>query len=392
MSSSKVLVVSPVSTHPPHRGNRQRILQIARLFRENGFDVELAIGRNRKLTDEAKAFWPVIHRLKRSPRWRPTSKNVPLDAWYTPGLGEEVAEIVDRQKIDVVLLNYIFHSKLLDYLPQDVVKIIDTHDVFTNRRELYVGYRYTGGFFSCTSEDEAAYLSRADVALSISPGDTKKFSELLPQLPIIDLPFIAQNGKPASQAGVTSKPSVNKTVGIVLSANDLNVASLHSFIAAVDDQYGRTSPFRVVVAGDISSKSIRILPHRIPIFSRPWIRYVGQVPDIHAFYETVDVIAVPVIAGSGMAIKFSEAILAEAPVISTAHGSRGHKVTHPLHRLENNWEVAKQLGSIHQASMNELRKAEQDYQASAETAVQQGWASLNGTISNRTAPASAPSD
>jgi hypothetical protein len=389
MVPPKVLVVSPLATHPPHRGNRQRILQIARLLRESGFDVDLAIGRNRKINDEAEAFWPVIHRLKQSPRWKPTNKNVPLDTWYTPGLGEEIADIVELHKIDVVLLNYIFHSKLFDHLPPNVMKIIDTHDVFTNRRELYVEYRYTGGFFSCTSDDEATYLRRADVALSISPDDTSKFKGLVPELPIIDLPFLAHNGNPAGKGGFSARPSGKKTVGMVLSGNDLNVASLHSFIAAVDDQYGRTPPFNVLVVGDIHSRSIRLLPHRLPAFSRPWLRYVGQVRDIYSFYENVDVIAVPVIAGSGMAIKFSEAILADAPVISTANGSRGHQVTHELHRLDNNRELAKHLGSIDETVVKKLREAENEYQASAHATVQKGWTALCSLILDRTSPASA---
>lgn len=376
MAPPKVLIVSPVATHPLYRGNRQRILQVARLFLDNGFDIELAIGRNRKLTDEAKEFWPVIHRLKHSPRWRPTSKNVPFDAWYTSGLGEEVAEIVKRQKIDVVLLNYIFHSKLLDYLPQHVVKIIDTHDVFTNRREFYVGYRYTGGFFSCTSEDEAAYLSRADVALSISPEDTRKFRELVPRMPIVDLPFVARKEETGAEATAIDPPTQNRTVGIVLSANDLNLASLHSFIAAVDDQYGTTPPFDVVVAGDIYSRSIRILPYRIPSFSRSWLRYVGHVPDIHAFYESVHLIAVPVIAGSGMAIKFSEAILANTPVISTSHGSRGHHIWHELHQLRNNWDLVASLGTFTEEAARYVREAERDYQAAAEKAAAKGWSQM----------------
>ena len=372
MARAKVLIVSPVQTHPPYRGNRQRILQIARLFLDNSFDVELAIGRNRKITDEAKNFWPVIHRLKHSPRWRPTSKNVPFDAWYTPGLGEEIAEIVKRQNVNVVLLNYIFHSKLLDYLPQDVVKIIDTHDVFTNRRELYVGYRYTGGFFSCTSEDESAYLSRADVALSISQDDTEKFQQLVPQLPIIDLPFLAHNGEPASEALVITNPSGNTTVGIVLSANDLNLASLHSFIAAVDDQYGRTPPFNVFVAGDIQSRSIRIHPLRIPRFSRQWLSYVGQVEDIQSFYKAVDIIAIPVIAGSGMAIKFSYAIISGTPSISTLWGSRGHCAYHELHRFKNTRELVSRIGLIDEKLSAELRKAQEKYHKEVGAQVRKG--------------------
>lgn len=254
MALRKVLVGSPVSTQPPHSGNGQRILQIARLLRDNGFDVELAVGRNTEVSDEAKQVWSVIQRLKCAPRWRPRTKYLPLNAWSTPGLGEELAEIVERQKIDVVLLNYIYHSKLLEHLPRGVTKIIDTHDVFTNRREPYVGYRYTGSFFSCTSEDEATYLSRADLALSISPDDTKKFRELVPQLPVVDILFlfVAHKGKPTNKSVVATLHSDNKTVGVVLSANDLNVASLPSFIAAFDNQCERT-PLSMSLSREIST-------------------------------------------------------------------------------------------------------------------------------------------
>lgn len=376
--------MSPVATHPPHRGNRQRILQIAGLFQENGFDIELAIGRDRQITNEAKEFWPVIHRLKNSPKWKPTSRTVPFDSWYATGLGEEVANIVEERTIDVVLLNYIFHSKLLDLLPKKVVKIIDTHDVFTNRRELYVGYRYTGGFFSCTDTDEEKYLRRADIVLSISPEDSEKFTKRAPSVRVVDIPFLAHRDGWSPGRNPRPLPTGKRIIGIVLSANDLNVASLHSFIAAVDDIYGRTPPFTVEVAGDIYSKSLRWFPHRRVAFSRPWLRFLGEVPDIHRFYDEVDLIAVPVIAGSGMAIKFSDAILSDTPVLSTAAGSRGHSVTHDFHNHENNWDLVKNLGAVDQNASQHLRDAELAYHAAATGAVQAGWAQLNHLLSATT--------
>jgi hypothetical protein len=376
VSAARVLIVSPVATHPTHRGNRQRILQIARLFQEDGFEIELAIGLNRKVTGEAKVFWPVIHRLKNSPRWKPTRKNVPLDAWYSEGLGEEIAEIVNRRGISVVVLSYIFHSKLFESLPDSVVKIIDTHDVFTDRRELYVGYRYAGGFFSCTSSDEATYLRRADLAISISPNDSKKLAALLPDRPLIDLPFVAHQDGGSRSSREKVLTAGKKTVGIVLSGNDLNLASLHSFIVAVDDEFNGKPPFTVLVAGEIYSKSIRLFPNRIANFSRGWLRYLGPVEDIFRFYERVDLVAVPVIAGSGMAIKFSEAIFANTPVVSTVQGSRGHLVTHALHQLENNWEVVRKIGNLDEETIFELRGAGKEAHKKATNAAQEGWAEL----------------
>lgn len=386
MKPVKVLILSPVQTHPAHRGNRQRILQIARLFQTNGFETELAIGRNRKVTGEARAFWPVIHSLKHSPAWKPTRKNVPLDAWYRHGLGEEIAAIVTRRGVDVVLLNYIFHSKLLDSLPSEIVKIIDTHDVFTNRRDLHVGQRYTGGFFSCTADDEATYLRRAHLAIAISPNDTTKFRAAAPNLPVINIPFIAHRDQ--SENTVVSRASTagKKTVGLALSGNDLNLASLHSLIAAVDDQFKGNPPFTLLVAGDIYSKLIRPLPHRIASFSRPWLRYLGRVDDIYRFYREVDVIVVPVTSGSGMAIKFSEAIASDAPVLSTSQGSRGHEVTHDLHRLESAGEIVRSLGTLDERTILELITAQRNYHERAGASVLDGFSELREFIRGRQSP------
>jgi glycosyltransferase involved in cell wall biosynthesis len=340
----KVLIVSPVATHPPHRGNRQRILQIANLFKASGYALELAVGSNRPIAEEAREFWPTIHRLQRNPGWKPSHRVATLDSWYTEGLGEELAKIVVDREIDVVLLNYIFHSRALEYLPKSVVTIIDTHDVFTNRHELYSGKRFAGGFFSCTAADEATYLSRADVTLAITDEESQHFRAIQDTSSVFSIPFVMPETRLTSLTKAPNNGALS--FGMVLSANDLNLASLADFIHQVDKHYGQKPPFKVHVAGGIDKFAYRYLPHRIPKFYRQWLRYHGEVADLGDFYQSMDAIVVPVIAGSGMAIKFAEAISRGVPVISTITGSRGHPSPQPFHSLPDNESVVEVLGRL----------------------------------------------
>jgi len=352
-----ILIVSPVATHPPHRGNRQRIIQMAELFRHHGYQIHLAIGRNRPITRDAREFWDEIHPLNKIPRWRPTKRNVPLDRWYTPGLGEELSTITQSIGAEMVLLNYIFHSKALDFLPSHVLKIIDTHDVFSGRSALYSRRHFTRGFFSCSAANEKDYLSRADEVIAISNEDASVFTSVgLDREKLTVIPFAKDVPTVSPKRLAQSSPPV---FGLVMSANDLNLSALSELVTAVDATYGNNPPFRVMVAGDINKLAYRWAPHRAFLFKKPWIEYLGEVPDIASVYSSVNAMLAPVSAGSGMAIKFSDPVISGVPVIATSVGSRGCNVNHPLHDLSSIPELVGRIGSITPQEIAELTRASQ---------------------------------
>ena len=376
----KVLIVSPVPTHPPSRGNRQRILQIAELFRDSGYSFELAVGENQAITSEAHYFWPKIHRIRHSPGWKPSHKNAPFDSWYTEGLGEEIASITEKSGANIVFLNYVFHSKLLTHLPKSIVKVIDCHDIFANRHELYGGKKLAGGFFSCTKEDEARYLSRADAIIAITQEEGEYFRKLKSTAEVFVVPFAAKKVERQRRSLPRDDPALH--FGVVMSANDLNLQGLSNFISAIDKRFGRRPPFRVSVAGDINRFAYFYFPHRRFAFARPWLKYQGQVGNIDNFYRSLDAAIVPVVRGTGMAIKFGEAIAKGMPTISTAVGSRGYSKTHPLHRLQNNEEVAFTLGGIVPEDLASLAESSDTCQRQAETNARRQWNGFLGFISS----------
>ncbi|MEJ0015479.1 MAG: glycosyltransferase family 4 protein [Acetobacteraceae bacterium] len=55
----------------------------------------------------------------------------------------------------------------------------------------------------------------------------------------------------------------------------------------------------------------------------PHVRFHGVVEDLRPFYEDADLVLLPVITGSGIAIKTIEALLHERPVLATRHALRG---------------------------------------------------------------------
>lgn len=354
----KILIVSPIATHPVDRGNRRRLLQVANLLLAHGIDLELAIGRNRPISDDAKSYWPAIHRLRHAPRWRPSKRTARLDLWYTPGLGEEVAQIVENIKAQAVLLNYVFHSKLFNFLPPEVLKIVDTHDVFTDRNVPSNEKKYSERFFSCSLSDETTYLSRADLILAISPSDEAHFKAMAPS-PTVLIPFVEEGHEISTQTLGNNEMPI---FGIAMSANDLNLASLSDFVNQVDKQWGTTPPFRVLVAGNIDLLAYQLFPHRYPRFRRPWLKFLGSLASIDDLYSVVHAAVVPVIAGSGMAVKFAEAIGKGIPTVSTTPGSRGHPVEHPLHRLPSNAELVTLLGELDQSNLDELHTAGKEIQ------------------------------
>lgn len=327
MKKRKVLIVSPVATHPPFRGNRQRILQVANLFRDSGYEIELAIGWNRRIVSGARKFWPVIHRLRKAPRWRPTRRIVPFDGWYTPGLGEEVRELVLKSGIDIVVLNYIFHSKMMEHLPANVLRIIDTHDVFTNRHLMYESQEFSRGFFSCTELDEGLYLARADFVLSISRDDTEEFKRINRDVRVVDLPFFppqASRDTPkkwsSKNPGALDRPRI---VGMVMTANDLNLDSLRQFIQVVDELVGPDLGFSVKVVGNVDLRAFRLFPWRARYFRRAWLEYLGECTDLEAFYDSVDMVVIPALYGTGQSVRFAEAVSRGLPIVSTGIASRG---------------------------------------------------------------------
>ena len=159
-----ILMVSPTPTHPQDAGNRTRIFHLAEQLRNLGgnlyfvyYEMEEAdLKGMQKYWGERILIFPSKKRvlngfttlnslLSKLHEWlRGIGIEQPdldgrvrgVDDWCPPSLEKMVRRLHSKEKFEMVWVEYVFLSKILNSFDTSVLKIIDTHDIFSNRHEM----------------------------------------------------------------------------------------------------------------------------------------------------------------------------------------------------------------------------------------------------------------
>jgi GT2 family glycosyltransferase/glycosyltransferase involved in cell wall biosynthesis len=324
-----ILYFSPFPSHPTSHGNRATIRQFARHFQEMGHKVHFVLLQSNDYNEsdlrEMRATWDTLDVIPFSHPMVADSRPITFDGWYEEGLGEQVRCLCDRYGIDVIFCSYVCQSKLLEFIPSHVLKIIDTHDKMGNRYEMLRQNGQRSEFFSCTPEEEGNYLRRADVVIARREEEARYFDDVTGKRTATVIPYV-------------DKPQfLNKTfehvrnVGMVASANRINLTLVREFLETLDGRLaGAACPFRVNVAGQVK-KMIDLPRGENSVFRRPWVCMHGFVQDIGKFYAEMDLILSPVTIGTGINVKTVEAMAYGMPLLTTLCGSKGIETGNPMH-------------------------------------------------------------
>jgi len=334
LGNLNVLYFSPFPSHPSSHGNQSTIQQFGRRFQSMGHKVHFALLRSNHLSDDAiddmRTCWDTLDILPNDHSLGANGEAILFDGWYEEGLGERIHSLCTKYDIDVVFCSYVFHSKLLEFVPSHMLKVIDTHDKMGNRYDMLRANGQPLEFFSCTPEEEGAYLRRADVVVARREEEAGYFNSVSGCATAIVIPH------------VEAPQFVDKTfnelgnVGIVASANRINLAIVRECLGAIDLRlHGKSCPFTVHVAGQVKDMVDCLPPGEAAIFYKPWVRLLGFVPDIAKFYADMDVIVSPVTMGTGINVKTVQAMAFGMPLLTTAWGAKGIESGDPLHSLHN---------------------------------------------------------
>ena len=165
-----ILYFTPFPSHPSNHGNQVTIQQFARRFQSFGHTVHFALLQGNLYTrQDAQAMfdaWDTFDILPNSHPLGADGSAIPFDGWYENSLGKNIRVLCARYDIDIVFCHYVFQSKLLEFVPSYVLKVIDTHDKMADRYEMLRSNGQPLEFFSCTSQEEGAYLRRADIVIA----------------------------------------------------------------------------------------------------------------------------------------------------------------------------------------------------------------------------------
>jgi hypothetical protein len=316
-----VLIVSPIPSHPVDQGNSARIHSIGSALQSLGHVVHFFYYAMEGLSDASRAqmaaAWEYLHTMPASVDT--TSRSLGdfygLDDWYDARVGEAVRNLHKQFGFDVVLANYVWFSGVLDALPDSVLKVIDTHDVFGDRHLRFIERGMPPEWYFTTPAEERRGLARAHVVIAIQDVEARYFARLMrgTRAKVKTIGFLAPSRKlpPRSKVGFT-KP----VLGYLGSSNPFNIASITAFAAEVMANRAIRDRCRFLLAGSIC----RVLQVLEPF------ELFGPVDGSVDFYSNVDCVLNPMQGGTGLKIKTLEAISFGKSVAGTSDAFTGVEV------------------------------------------------------------------
>jgi hypothetical protein len=371
--AARVLLVSPIPTHPQDQGNSSRIYTLGRMLQSAGLIVHFLYYQAEGLTaaqrSDMQACWDHLHTMPCIPdsMLPPTGETHELDDWWAPTVGELAARLHKRWRFRAVIANYVWFSGVLNAFGGDVLKVLDTHDVFGGRAERFKASGLSPEWFYTTPAEEARGLARADIVLAIQDEEAAYFRGLgHGNVLVVGHLSPARRRIPRADAAAAIK------AGYIASGNPINVASFERVSRQLRLRPPRGK--RLMVAGSICG--------RLPSDIRPFER-IGRVAHLDDFYDRVDVVLNPMPFGTGLKIKSVEAIFQGLPLIATEAAMVGLPARHELHRLASPEDVADRLGELGGGELAELAAASRECAGAYAESVRGAFRSLVASV-NRT--------
>ena len=308
----RILVVSPIASHPQNQGNSARIFSMCKGLQALGHLVHYLYypmeGLTPRQREDMASCWDGFHSI-------PCNVQIPapvagagygIDDWYDPALGACAAALHRQWQFDAVIVNYVWISGTLEALPADLTKIIDTHDVFGDRHKTFESVGLKPEWYYTTRAEELRALRRADIVIAIQSLEAEHFRGMLGAsatrvatvgygVPTHYLPHHHMTERPV--------------VGYLGSGNPFNTLSIRQFVKELGSVPGLAERFRFVLAGTICG--------RFATAPGPF-ELLGSVDDLQDFYAGIDIALNPMLGGTGLKIKTLEGLSFGLPVLGTA--------------------------------------------------------------------------
>jgi len=319
---ARVLVVSPVASHPAEQGNSTRIQALGEALMARGLVCEFLYYTAEGLTPAQRAamagFWHALHLHPAEPVGEPGLPGAwGLDDWCPPSLAERVAALQRAGRYDAVLVNYVWMSRVLEGVA-GALRVVDTHDLFGDRHLIARAQGLDPSWFFTTREEEARGLDRADLVLAIQEEEAAALRERTAR-PVLTLGHMPEPRFLTEPGAAAAAPRA--MFGYLGSANPWNAASVRALDAALLAAGAPDLPW--LLAG-------RILGRRdLALASAPLL--LDPVPEPGVFYRAVDCVLNPMTGGTGLKVKTVEALAHGRPVLGTRDAFAGLPAEHPGH-------------------------------------------------------------
>jgi glycosyltransferase involved in cell wall biosynthesis len=223
-----------------------------------------------------------------------------------------IKDIQKRINFEIVVCEYASVSKSLDYFDRSVFKIMDTHDRFTDRFQIYLNNKVKPGWVSLFIDQERKALKRADLILAVHQKDAEYFASLSGKQTLV-YNYVPENAH-------LNKKTPGKRLLYIASSNEINILTINSFIKNIFPLILKLHPeAKLIIGGDICEK---LNVNHDSIFLKEILE------NLSAFYCSGDIVINPEISGTGYKVKALEALSYGMPLVATTAGAIGG--CHPM--------------------------------------------------------------
>jgi len=348
-----VFIVSHVFPYPPLGGHELRILNLMKWLRSEGYRVVLVLSQEienqssverlstladhvhwltppwwtrlgRRLPGLRRVLWENTKRLI-NPLWDQFLRTAESEAYppinssageleskkavSSPRLAELTSRLARKYHPVAVIAEYILLTDCLALLPPNVLKIIDTIDVFSLKENQVANFGIVEPW-TCTREEEREYLLRGEVIIAIQNREATILKNLVPEREVITVGV--DYDIPDSVPGRLADPNLITVVG---SDNPKNVHGLRSFLAECWPEIKSAHP----------SAILNVIGRVGPLcqVTDPNVKYLPAVENLTEIYQRSRVAINPCAAGTGLKIKSVEALAHGRPLVAWPHGVDG---------------------------------------------------------------------
>jgi glycosyltransferase involved in cell wall biosynthesis len=341
MDGADILVLSPTPTHPPDQGNRKRIYAVCKELQARGARVHFVYYPQEwwfeflphDLVQEMTAAWDSFHVVPTSRHTYnpPAGQDYTIDEWWDESIATTLKWLFKRQHFDAFIVNYAFMSKALELAPPNVLRILDTHDLFTGRRQLLEQHGLKPEFFYTTQEQESIAVQRAQLVWAIKDEEAVIYRSMA-NVPCITMPHAEPTAHVARIRRFDDEGVL--VIGMLGSGNVINVQNARAFVEAARPIFeARGAKVLIRYVGSMCSR----LGDLADIDG---VDLAGPVATVDAFYRDVDVVVIPLAFSTGLKIKAVEAFAAGVPIVAMGHALEGIPIEHAWHQCQTMEEVA----------------------------------------------------
>ena len=319
--NQKILIISPTPTHPTNAGNRSRIFTYSKFLIDSGHEVHfLYSGQEDSDIDAMVNYWGTrFHYVSyQAPQKREYNKYLQLlnpnvkyyshvDDHYNELMDAKIDEIKKEITFTAVVIEYIFNTKALFNFGKDVLKVVDTHDVMTNRHKQFLKAGKPAIWYSTSKKEERKGINRADVVMAIQDVEAA-FYRTMTSKRVITVGHLVNVVVPVK------KNHPDRSLLFVGSSNPSNYYGVIDFRDGYFPVLREKYPdLKLYLAGNICKV----------IDDYDGVVKLGEVDDLADAYKVADIVINPLTIGTGLKIKMIEALGYGKAVISTSTGAEG---------------------------------------------------------------------